>query len=169
MVIDRKRLVEAAGRQRKAVDTGIVPLLTEKAEEMEEVKAQVDDLEEQLKKKKEKYRHLAEHEVPELMEKAGIVSNDGKGTFSLRSGARIHLKMDLHVGVRKEDKPGLFTWLRKAGLMDVIKEDVNAQTLKALCKERIEDGCDLPPMVTSHFATSAVLTRPSLKERKKNG
>jgi hypothetical protein len=154
----------SGSRARRAVrepepNAEFLPTLMEAGEEMLHLKAEIEDLDSQVKHRKERYRDLAENIVPELMEKAGMVNADGRGTFTLSSGGRISLRTDVYVNVLKEHKPALFAWLRRHKLKDMIREDVHAQTLKSFVKERIEDDEPLPPMLSTHFITSAVLTR----------
>lgn len=87
-----------------------------------------------------------------------MVKND-KGSFTTSSGARVALRTDLHAGVKSEDKPKLFKWLRENGLGDLIREDVHAQTLKAAVRERLEEGLPIPEYITRHWETTATLTR----------
>lgn len=159
MAIDRKQLMRDADTVPRGAPAASLRDLTARGEELEELRAKKDELDAQLKRLNERIRELTLAEIPELMEKAGLVAASGKGSFTLASGARIHLKNDLYANIKAEDKPTLFTWLRRRKLGDMIREDVHHQTLKAFCKERLEDGEDLPPMITTHFETSAVLTR----------
>jgi hypothetical protein len=166
MAISRERLKKAA-ETKPSGDVTLLPQLTAAAEEMEEAKAQVDELEVLIKERKERYKHLADDVVPDLMEKAGLVGRDGKGSFTLRSGASIYLKNEIFVNIKKEDKKGLFAWLRKKRLGSMIKEDIPAQTLKAFCRERLEEDEELPPQVMAHYATSAVLLRTKQSKESK--
>jgi hypothetical protein len=131
----------------------------DRAQEMERLRYEIDALEDQAKTRKERYRELSERIIPDLMETVGMVDKDGKGSMSMQSGSKIYLKSDAYVNCRAEDKPALLRWLRSHKLKDMIRQDVNAQTLKAFCKEQFEDDEPLPPMITMHFVTNAQLRR----------
>lgn len=160
-----KRKVDLATLERDAneipstVDTAAVQHLMDVAEELEQLTMEVDEEETRLKEKKSRLTELKTQTVPELMQSAGLVAASGKGSFTLRSGAKIHLKTDMHINVTKEQKPAVITWLKKNKHGDLVKEEVNTQTLKAFCRERMEDGDKLPPGVTPYFETSAVFNR----------
>lgn len=74
--------------------------------------------------------------IPQTMDAQGIdkISYAGIG--------RISLTPDLQVSVK--DKPGLFSWLRKNKMADLITPVVNASTLKSFIKGRIRDGKKYP-------------------------
>jgi hypothetical protein len=152
-------------KRRPKVDESKLPELMGLANEMETLKAEYESLEEQAKVRKDRYREISENLLPEAMELAGLVGPDGHGKFTLASGSGVHLKTEVYVGVRKEDKPALFAWLRKHGMHDLIKEDVNTNTLKSTVKELIEYDEEIPPQVTTHFITSAVLTRRGTRKK----
>lgn len=143
--------------------------LAELVEEMRVVKANVDGLEEMLKGAKGKLDELRKRRIPEKMHELGLIRPDGRGSFTHASGARVHLRVETYASVRRTDDAGqatdlheraLWQWLRESGHGDIIRETVNPMTLKAFCKERLEDGEPLPPGVNVYQETVAVLTQP---------
>lgn len=76
--------------------------------------------------------------IPTKMEDAGLqnMKIDGIGQVVLTADALVSVKAGL--------KPKLFAWFRKNNLDDVIKEDVNASSLKAFVKGRLKAGKPIP-------------------------
>jgi len=89
------------------------------------------------------------------MAEAGIVSEEGKGSFSLPDGSTVYLTTSLYVSCRKADQEHLHQWLRANGLGDLIKETVHHQTLRAFAREQSEKGAPLPLVLTTHYVTKA--------------
>lgn len=102
------------------------------------------------------YDRLREEVLPDAMRRAGIVSDDGRGSFTLPDGATVYLRSTLYPSVRKANQPRFHAWLREEGHGDLIKETVHHQTLKAFCREQVEAGRNLPEdLVTTHYVTKA--------------
>ena len=81
---------------------------------------------------------LRKHIIPEDMEKIGLdsVKITGVGRLSIRGELYASI-----IGERKEDA---FEWLKNNEYADVIKPGVNSSTLKALLKECILNGVEIP-------------------------
>lgn len=84
------------------------------------------------------FDELRKHELPELMEDLDIesVRLKGIGTVSLAT--------DAYTSLKKENKAAGFAWLTKHGFGDIIKDDVNSSTMKALLKDLSRQGIDFP-------------------------
>ena len=112
--------------------------LTELIDEMDRVRAQMDAIDEVWKPLQKRYDELRLGEIPAEMAAEDVTSI--KGGFG-----RCTLQSDLHVSA--PDKYRLHTWLEQNGNGDLIIPTVNAQTLKAFCKEQMREGHDLPATV----------------------
>lgn len=112
--------------------------LTDLIEEMDRVRAQMDAIDEVWKPLQKRYDELRLGEIPAEMAAEDITSI--KGGFG-----RCTLQSDLHVSA--PNKAVLHTWLKDNGNGDLIIPTVNAQTLKAFCKEQMKAGAELPATV----------------------
>lgn len=86
---------------------------------------------------------LRKHIVPEAMEVAGIDS------VKLTGIGRLHVRAEMYAGIGKEHKEEAFVWLSENGYSDVVKPGVNASTLKALAKECVMNGVEMPDGIFS--------------------
>jgi hypothetical protein len=112
--------------------------LTDLIEEMDRVRGQLDALDEVWKPLQKRYDELRLGEIPAEMAAEDITSI--KGGFG-----RCTLQSDLHVSA--PNKILLHDWLKDTGNGDLIIPTVNAQTLKAFCKEQMGKGAELPATV----------------------
>lgn len=105
---------------------------------MAELRAQKDELEEKLKLINVEYDYIRLQRLPEKMEEEGIqgLKVDGVGRVSLRG--------DIYVSVLADNREVFHTWLRDTNRGDLIKDTVNASTLKASVKEWIKRGEEIP-------------------------
>lgn len=136
----------------------------ELAEEMQACKEEADRLTGLAKEQTDRYNQIRKIELPDLMRKLGMVNSAGKGSFTF-SGGRVHLEGKVHANLRKDDKPQFFEWLRGNGAEDLIKEDVNAQTLSAFVRERRAEGLTDPPYIVAFEETTAKMTKVSVNKR----
>lgn len=128
------------------------------AEELEALKREITALESTIKTLKERYDHLRKVLIPEMMEKLGMVTADGKGSFTLASGARIALRNDTYASYLKQDQDKVFAWLRSNGLGDIIKETVHASTLRSMATELLSEGKELPPEIRVYLERTVTIT-----------
>jgi len=84
------------------------------------------------------FDHLRINVLPEKMDAEGY-----EGGLSIIDVGRIKLTADVHATIPTENKNAAFQWLSDQG-HDLIKETVNAQSLKALAKVKIRDNDPLP-------------------------
>lgn len=101
---------------------------------------QLDDLEDQRKPIQKEYEQLRLELIPSAMAEEDITSI--KGGFG-----RCTLTSDLYVSVLEGKKQALHSWLEENGHEAMIQPTVNAQTLKAFCKEQMKEGNELPEEV----------------------
>lgn len=129
-------------------------------DELIALKRQSAELEALTKEVTARYDDVRKRRLPELMQALGMVSESGKGGFTHRSGAKIHLRVETYASVRKEQQDAFYTWLRLHGHEDLIRETVYNATLKAFVKELQRDGEAIPPQVDTYLETIAVLKQP---------
>lgn len=109
--------------------------LTDLIEEMDRVRARMDEMDLEWKPLQKRYDELRLGEIPAEMAAEDVTSI--KGGFG-----RCTLQSDLHVSAPNKVK--LHSWLEDTGNGDLIIPTVNAQTLKAFCKEQMKAGSELP-------------------------
>jgi len=127
-------------------------------DELLHLKDMLETVEEDKRQLNQRYDDIRKRLLPEAMAAAGLVGPDGKGSFSHASGAKIHLRAEVHAAVAKASEQAFFAWLRANNEGGLIKETVPAQTIKKWAKDRLEEGQPLPPMVAAHLETTAVIT-----------
>lgn len=103
--------------------------------EMKELDAKLDKVNEYRKQLLERYDFLRQVEIPNQMAEQDITSLKGEW-------GRCTLTSDLYVSA--PDKRTLHAWLEETGNGSLIVPTVNAQTLKAFCKEQMRKGEELP-------------------------
>lgn len=116
------------------------------ANEMRDLKAELDELGEKQKELKARYDYLRKEHLPELMDEAGLVDARGKASLSLASGHSLYLSSDMHVNVRSSDRSKVYAWLKENGHGDLIVEYVHPSTLKAFTKEQLSAGREIGPI-----------------------
>lgn len=95
--------------------------------------------------------------VPQAFEKEGI------STFNMDEGFRVTISSKFAASIRPDQKEAAYAWLKANNLGDLIVETVNAGTLTAAGKQRIEEGFDLP----EEFFNSVHLANTSVTKLKK--
>ena len=149
--------------------------------------AEIGDLEELLKSKKEELRRKSEEELPSMMAELGVNS------FELDDGSKVTVR-DLYGGyISKPNRDAAYEWLRKNNYDDIIKniiavqfgrgEDQEAEkylkileghgllpeqntsihpsTLKAWVKERMENGDQFPMDLFGAFVGQRAVVKRS--------
>ncbi len=129
--------------------------VTELVNIMARIQDRIDKLDEYRKELYAEYDAVRKHALPEAMQEEGISSCtvDGVGRVTLRS--------DIYASIPASNREAAFDWLRGTGHGGVIKESIHHGTLKALIKEMIRSGEQLPPedLVKVTPYDMAVLTR----------
>lgn len=148
-----------ADSEKDAEPTGSMDRLMALADEMENLKAVIEEQDREVKEMRKRYDELRRELLPEEMKRVGLVNEQGKGNFTLKTGGKIHLRGDLFASIKKADQDAAFEWLRANGHGDLIKETVHPGTLKSFCKEQLEHGANLPALLNAQPFTVATLTR----------
>ena len=100
----------------------------------------IGNLENQLKQLK-KNQIEAERQLVEIMETEGLTS------YSDESGRKVNRADKMFITIRADQKELWFSWVESLGRSDLIKTDINKNSLNALVKKAIRgtsDGIELP-------------------------
>lgn len=119
----------------------------------EKLDKEVKRLDAELSTAKEELNHLLTFRIPRKLEEEGLTAVD------MPSGRRLKLDEKFFCNVLVGDKPELNEWLRDNGYGDLIKEEVNPNTLKAWAKGRVEAMEEVPPMCKISTSTVAKFTK----------
>lgn len=133
--------------------------LIELGQELVSLKDEIAEHEAALKLLKERYEALRKHDIPDEMQRLGLKTTDGKGSVLLADGTRLTLTTTLYADVKAADREKFYAWMKQNGHSSLVKESVNTNTLRAFCKELMEDEKPLPPMVSTYFETAVTVTR----------
>ncbi|MFH1328119.1 MAG: hypothetical protein ABIH76_04665 [Candidatus Bathyarchaeota archaeon] len=140
-----------AGKEKKKKESPVVsPKLADFARRLRAYKDKKNKLKEELTNLNKEMDEF-NTEFVELMEHGDITK------FSVEKAGTCTLVADIFPDVK--DEPTFFGWLRDNGFKDLIKETVSFQTLKAFCKEQLENKNTLPKGVT-------VFPKPVVKIRR---
>ena len=147
-----------------------VKSISDKCNQLKNLKSQVEEEEEKLSLLKNKARDLEERVIPEMMQEAGV------SLLKLDDGSTIEVKPFYAAKIPESRVEEAFGWLRGKGFEDLIKNTVTASfsrgqdnqvselikvcedngfaynkkekvepmTLKAFVKEQVETGKELP-------------------------
>ncbi len=96
--------------------------------------------------------------VPEKMEEQDLKTVTFKDL-----NCRITVSQVVRASILAEQRENAYLWLRNQGYNAVIKETVNASTLSAIAKEKIEGGSELPK-TTFNVHTSERISLTALKK-----
>jgi len=126
--------------------------LTLLIEQMAAIGDQLDALEETRKPLQKEYDRLRLEAIPSQMAEEDITSVTG-------GFGRCTLTSDLYVSA--PDKRTLHKWLEESGNDAMIQPTVNAQTLKAFCKEQMGKGKELPDGIlkVTPFSRAVIYTK----------
>ena len=152
--------------------------LSDKVVKLQELEDQVTLKEHELKELKRKAELLSGEVIPTMMQEMNI------STLKLADGSAVEVKPVYGASIPAAKKEDAFTWLRKNGLGDLIKNEVTVafgrnednkalayaslaqgqgyepvqklkvepMTLKALVRERLESGQEMPSDLFNVFA-----------------
>lgn len=121
-------------------------------EKFKRAKEQKDIAEENYEAAKDDY-NKAEWALMQHMEdyeKTKTATYDGLGYAIIP-------KPRLYANCSEENKEELFDYLEKIKRTDLIKTDVNAQTLSAFVREQLELGTEIPKFINCYFKKSVQL------------
>ena len=124
------------------------------AKEFRALRDTKDRLEAELSACNASLKKIAEDKLPTMLDDNDVenIKIDGVGT--------IFQQIEVYPSIKKEDEPKFHEWLRTTDRGDIIKSYVFPMTLKAVAKELIEQGEELPDWFK-------VLKVPTAKLRRK--
>ncbi len=76
-----------------------------------------------------------------------VMDSIGMTQFRMKDVGLVYIHNSPKASVLKADKEELMQWLKDHGHGDIVKEDVNTNTLKAFVRGLREEGQPLPPLV----------------------
>lgn len=150
----------------EASSEGELSQLSKLAEQQAETEAEVTRLEAELNKARERYRDLAERQVPELMDKIGLEK------FKTTSGLVIDVAETIRASIPKALQQRAFAWLRENNHAAMIKRIVSVEFGKGEDEranellQRLAEVDHLEPDDKSsvHPSTLAAFVRAKLSE-----
>ena len=151
--------------------------LSNEVQKMESLSKEIEDIEENLKKKKKDLDVISGEVIPTMMSEMGL------SQLKLMDGSMIDVKPFYNATITVANRESAFNWLRQNGLGDIIKNEmvvsfgrgednkaaeyaelaksqglqpaqklkVEPMTLKALVRQRIEAGQEMPTEIFSIF------------------
>ena len=151
--------------------------LSNEVQKMESLSKEIEDIEENLKKKKKDLDVISGEVIPTMMSEMGL------SQLKLMDGSQIDVKPFYNATITVANRESAFNWLRQNGLADIIKNEmvvsfgrgednkaaeyaelaksqglqpaqklkVEPMTLKALVRQRIEAGEEMPTEIFSIF------------------
>jgi hypothetical protein len=102
---------------------------------------------------------MARHVVPDALEDAGLVGEDGKGSASTPGGGKVYLQHDVQVQLAAGDRPEAYASLRELGYEELIQDYVFPAQLKSLVSSLMEEGEPLPAAVKAEPYVKAILRK----------
>ena len=151
--------------------------LSNEVQKMESLVREIEDIEENLKKRKKDLDVISAEVIPTMMSEMGL------SQLKLMDGSMIDVKPFYNATITVANRESAFNWLRQNGLADIIKNEmvvsfgrgednkaaeyaelaksqglqpaqklkVEPMTLKALVRQRIEAGQEMPTEIFSIF------------------
>ena len=156
--------------QQEILEKSDINTLANYCKELKAYEAEISDLEEKIKYKKDNADKISSEILPNLLAEQGLSS------LKLADGSSVDIRKTYNCTIRKDNMDSAYNWLRENGLADIIKNEVSVQfgkgednkaqqlldlavsngyepqqktkvepmTLKALYRERVEAGLDMP-------------------------
>ena len=163
--------------QQQVIEKADVDTLASYCRELQTYEEEIAELEEQIKKKREKADKISSEIIPNMLAEQGISS------LKLADGSSVDVRKSYNCTIKKDEMESAYNWLRENQLGDIIKNEVYGQfgrgednkaeqlldlaaregyepsqrskvepmTLKALYRERVEAGLDMPSQFFNIF------------------
>lgn len=130
----------------------IIPKLR-KLKKLNEAKKEAEDKLSEIKKK----QTAMEEEIFLFMQADDVQSVDVEGSIFYR-------RLDRYFSINKDRKEAAYNWLKSAGYEDLFQETINARTLTAEMKIRIDEE-DLS--VPDEFINTKIVRRIGIKKQRR--
>lgn len=124
--------VDAVGDKMRAADLKTLAMVHQNLNDL------TDEIDEARKVLSKTYDWLRHSLMIDKMDDAGLES------FSVAGVGRVYIQSSLNASIKAGAKEGAYVWLQDHGHGDLIQETVNASSLKALAKAKIQDNDALP-------------------------
>jgi TolA-binding protein len=136
--------------------TDNIQSLADQVEKLEELNTRLQTQEEIVKKTKEEIDRLSGEVIPTMMSEMGL------SELKLQDGSHLKVATSYKASITEANKEMAFNWLRENGLgyaelaksqgfQPTQKMKVEPMTLKALVRERIEAGKEMPTEIFSIY------------------
>lgn len=140
----------AADAESTIADAAQAPGLAALVEQLVELKASLDAIEEHRKEIQEQYDELRKRYIPEKLNELGLTGAKlPQGTLSMRHTMR--------ASVPKERRGECREWCLTHGHEDLLT--VHSSTILGLANELVEQGASVPEFISTYVEEVAVLTR----------
>lgn len=103
------------------------------------LKQVADTLSEAMKNLNEEYDYVRKAALPEAMER-----DDLEEGFKVAGVGRVNLQADVYASVPAADFENFVMWLDENDMGDMVKQTINASTLKAWARAQLREGTELP-------------------------
>ena len=163
--------------QQEILEKSDINTLANYCQELRTYEDEIEELEQQIKSKKEKADKISSEIIPNLLAEQGLAS------LKLADGSSVDVRKSYNCTIKKDEMESAYNWLRENQLGDIIKNEVSVQfgkgednkaeqlldlaaregyepsqrskvepmTLKALYRERVEAGLDMPSQFFNIF------------------
>jgi 16S rRNA C1402 N4-methylase RsmH len=131
--------------QQDLIEKTDIQTLASYCQELQQKEDEISSLEAQIKKKKEEADKISSEIIPNMLADLGLSS------LKLADGSSIDVRKSYNCTIKKDEMESAYNWLRENGLADIIKNEVAVQFGKALYRERVEAGLDMPSQFFNVF------------------
>lgn len=107
---------------------------------LHEHKDRLEVMENEVAQIKREIAKMEYEDVPNAMEKLGLVSPDGKGKFDVSDGSKVHLRTQTFVTVLRDHMDTAILWLKTKGYGRAVREDISATELGKIRAEEAAKG-----------------------------
>lgn len=119
------------------------------------IRAEKEDLEEQLKAVNKRMQHQQTQVLPPLIQALG----DNVKSFKIEGLGTVSLTNEAYVSVLADNRDRLHADLKESGNGDLITESVHPQTLRSWTLEQLKEGNALPDVIKVTYQPTAKLRK----------
>ena len=107
--------------QQQVIEKADVDTLASYCRELQTYEEEIAELEEQIKKKREKADKISSEIIPNMLAEQGISS------LKLADGSSVDVRKSYNCTIKKDEMESAYNWLRENQLGDIIKNEVSVQ------------------------------------------
>lgn len=150
-MIDPILIEELLATQEDDIREAGIPQL---AKHIRDVKTALDEVKSVQAELQKHYDHITINVAPEMMDEEGVE------VTRIKDVGRLQMKSDIRCTTPSENRDQLIYWLQKNGCGSMVKNDVNASTLKAFVKDAMKNGSPYPEeLLNIHPYTRATVVK----------